>query len=191
MGWGSGVAVSCDVGRKCGSDPTLLWLWCRPAAVALIQPLAWESPYAAGGALKGKKKKTKTKTESNVNYFISELSMDFPCGSQQNCPMGGLCNNFLNCFNDFQLGKVCLSYYISLKEGCNDEAQAKKAEQGVLLWLTGLRIWRCHCSGLGHCCGTGLIPGWGTSTCQGYAQKRRKKRQNVRETREFPLWFSS
>ena len=29
-------------------NPALLWLWRRPAAVALIQPLAWESPYAVG-----------------------------------------------------------------------------------------------------------------------------------------------
>ena len=35
-----------------GSDPALLWLWHRPAAVALIQPLAWESPYAKGAARK-------------------------------------------------------------------------------------------------------------------------------------------
>ena len=37
-----------------GSDPVLLWLWlwCRPAAVAPIQALAWETPYASGAALK-------------------------------------------------------------------------------------------------------------------------------------------
>ena len=35
-------------------DPALLWLWCRPAAVALIRPLAWEAPYATGAALKKK-----------------------------------------------------------------------------------------------------------------------------------------
>ena len=39
-----------------GVDPALLWLWCRPAAVAQIRPLAWELPYVAGGALKSKKK---------------------------------------------------------------------------------------------------------------------------------------
>ena len=27
-------------------DLALLWLWCRPAAVALIRPLAWQLPYA-------------------------------------------------------------------------------------------------------------------------------------------------
>ena len=37
-------------------DPTLLWLWRGPAAVALIQPLAREPPYAMGAALKSKKK---------------------------------------------------------------------------------------------------------------------------------------
>ena len=38
-------------------DPALLWLWCRPMTTALIQPLAWEPPYAAGVALKRLKKK--------------------------------------------------------------------------------------------------------------------------------------
>ena len=52
MGWGSGVAVSCGMGLRHGSDPALLSLWCRPAAVAPIRPLAWEFPYATGMALK-------------------------------------------------------------------------------------------------------------------------------------------
>ena len=34
------VAVSCGVGHRRGSDLVLLWLWCRPAAEAPIQPLA-------------------------------------------------------------------------------------------------------------------------------------------------------
>ena len=34
----------------------LLWLWSRPAATALIGPLAWELPYATGAALKRQKK---------------------------------------------------------------------------------------------------------------------------------------
>ena len=45
---------------------TLLWLQCTPAAAALIPPLAWELPYAAGIALKRKKKKT-------VEHMISEF----------------------------------------------------------------------------------------------------------------------
>ena len=59
VGQGSGIAVSCGVGHRCSSDPPLLRLWCRPEAEALIQPLAWEIPYAVGVALKSKKKKVK------------------------------------------------------------------------------------------------------------------------------------
>ena len=33
-------------------DPAMLGLWCRPAATALIGPLAWEPPYAKRMALK-------------------------------------------------------------------------------------------------------------------------------------------
>ena len=46
--------MSCDVGCGYSSDLALLWLWCRPSATALIRPLAWELPYAAGVALKRK-----------------------------------------------------------------------------------------------------------------------------------------
>jgi len=44
--------MSCGVGHRRGSDPSLLWLWCRLAATAQIQLLAWELPYAMGVALK-------------------------------------------------------------------------------------------------------------------------------------------
>ena len=50
--------VGCGIGRRCLLDPTLLWLWRRPAAVALIRSLAWKFPYAAGAALKSKNKQT-------------------------------------------------------------------------------------------------------------------------------------
>ena len=51
------IAMSCGVGHKHGLDPALLWLRCRPAAVAPIRPLAWELPCAGVAALKSKKKK--------------------------------------------------------------------------------------------------------------------------------------
>ena len=38
--------MGCGVGCRCGSDPALLWLWCRQAAMAPIRPPAWEPPYA-------------------------------------------------------------------------------------------------------------------------------------------------
>ena len=30
------LPLSCGVGRRLSLDPALLWLWCRPAATALI-----------------------------------------------------------------------------------------------------------------------------------------------------------
>ena len=38
--------MSYGVGHRHGSEVSLLWLWCRLAATALIPPLAWEPPYA-------------------------------------------------------------------------------------------------------------------------------------------------
>ena len=50
--------MSCGVGGRRGSDPALLRLWWRLAAVVPIGPLVWEPPpYAMGVALKSKKKK--------------------------------------------------------------------------------------------------------------------------------------
>ena len=39
-------------------------LWCRPAATALIKPLAWEPPYGTGMALK----KTKDRKKNGFQY---------------------------------------------------------------------------------------------------------------------------
>ena len=47
--------MSYAVGCRNVSDPKLLWLWCKPAAVALID---WELPYAVCAALKSKKEKS-------------------------------------------------------------------------------------------------------------------------------------
>ena len=71
----SGIAISCGVGHRCGSDPTLLWLWCRPAAVVPVQPLAWELPHAVGVALKSKRKKKKR--NSTVKGHLVHLSLLF------------------------------------------------------------------------------------------------------------------
>ena len=54
--------MTCSVGHRYGSDPTLPWLWDRLAAVAPIRPLAWEPPYAVGTVLKGQKTKDKKQT---------------------------------------------------------------------------------------------------------------------------------
>ena len=53
--------MSCGVGQRCSSDPILLWLWRRPSATALIQPLAWVPPYAVGAAQEMAKSQKKKK----------------------------------------------------------------------------------------------------------------------------------
>ena len=50
--------------RGVGSDPTLLCLWRRWAAVAPIRPLAWVLPYALGAALK-----SKTNKQTNMSIW--------------------------------------------------------------------------------------------------------------------------
>ena len=49
--------MSCGVVCRHSLDPMLLWLWRRLVATALVRPLAWELPHAAGVALEGQKDK--------------------------------------------------------------------------------------------------------------------------------------
>ena len=55
--------MSCGVRYRYSFDLVLLWLWRRLGATVPIQPLAYESPCAAGAALKRQNKnKTKKRT---------------------------------------------------------------------------------------------------------------------------------
>ena len=60
------------MGHRLGLDLVLPWLWCRPAAAAPIKPLAQETPYAVGTALKKterpKKKKKKKKKKRQFHH---------------------------------------------------------------------------------------------------------------------------
>ena len=50
----------------------MLWLWRRLAAIALIRPLAWESPCATGAALeKVKRPKKKKKKKMYMRKLLS------------------------------------------------------------------------------------------------------------------------
>ena len=60
--------MSCGVGHRRSLDPALLWLWRRPAATALIRPLAWESACATGLALRRKKKRKKKKKNPTLPF---------------------------------------------------------------------------------------------------------------------------
>ena len=79
--------MNCDVGRRRGLDRMLLWQWRRSVATALIRPLAWEPPYAAGMALKSKKtRKTITNKQNqrevtdreNLRGLGAVLRVDIP-----------------------------------------------------------------------------------------------------------------
>ena len=52
--------------HRLGLDLALLWLWCRPAAVAPIWPLAWEFPRATGTA----KNKNKIRLRSSCRVSV-------------------------------------------------------------------------------------------------------------------------
>ena len=75
--------MSCDIGCRCGSDPTLLWLWLRLVAIAPIRSLALELPYAVGVAL------DKAKNNKKKFFFGVELmySVVLVSGVQQSEPV--------------------------------------------------------------------------------------------------------
>ena len=66
--------MSCGVGRRCSSDPELLWLWRRLAAAALIRPLAWAPPYATGAAPE-KAERQKKKRDLLITFWYKYEKM--------------------------------------------------------------------------------------------------------------------
>ena len=64
--------MSCGVGCRSSLDPVLLWLWCRLAAIAPIQPLIWKLSYTAGAAVKRKKFKKEVQHTSNTSLSERE-----------------------------------------------------------------------------------------------------------------------
>ena len=65
--------MSCGIGRRCGSDAALLWLWPGPAATAPIRPLAWEPPYAVRMAQEMAKRQ-KIKIKKNFKSYFLNMS---------------------------------------------------------------------------------------------------------------------
>ena len=68
--------MSHGVGHRNSWDPALLWLWCRSAAIALIQPLAWELSCVTGAALKRRKKKGIISILKIITTFFLRLFKD-------------------------------------------------------------------------------------------------------------------
>ena len=59
----------------------LLWLWCRQATVAPIQPLPWKVLYATGTTLKSKTNKQTKNKQENLFRLPKVLMRDFLSGS--------------------------------------------------------------------------------------------------------------
>ena len=74
----SSETTNCGVVCRCGSNPMLLWLWRRPVAAALMQPLAQKLPYATGMALKRKKILCILKESQLKKIVIHHLSVSGP-----------------------------------------------------------------------------------------------------------------
>ena len=68
----------------------LLWLWCRPAAATLIQPLAWEIPYATGAVLKEKKTQKTKKVTCSFPWRGQERERERVCVCVCVCGSGDL-----------------------------------------------------------------------------------------------------
>ena len=83
VGWGSGIAVSCSVGHRCGLDTSLLWLWHRLVVTAPIQPLAWEPPNAIGCSPKSKNKNLQRLFSDmrNGHHVSRKNELEFPGGA--------------------------------------------------------------------------------------------------------------
>ena len=82
--------MSCGVGRRCSSDPALLWLGCRLAAIAPVGPLAWEPPYANPEKTKKdqKKKKKEKKGKINRKYQTEVMELKNTMTELKNTPEG-------------------------------------------------------------------------------------------------------
>ena len=60
----------------------LLWLWCKPGAIAPIRPLVWEPPYATGVTLKRQKKK--------IFFPLQKFkNMEWQIGTKHRTRLGG------------------------------------------------------------------------------------------------------
>ena len=68
--------MSYGVGGRDGSDLALLWLSCKPSAVAPIRPLALEPPYVMGMALK-----RQNNNNNNVGTFIKNTEIIYATSS--------------------------------------------------------------------------------------------------------------
>ena len=63
---------------------------------------------------------------------------------------------------------------IALERHTTEIVSRNTESLGVPLWGSGLKIWHCHCSSSGGCCGTSSILDLGASTSHGCSQKEKE-----------------
>ena len=90
-------------------------------------------------------------------------------------------SSLLPCINSLNSCNHSMYIYL-LGANCVPSIMSDAEEEGIQRrrrapwWLSGLRMWHCHCYGLGHCCGTGSVPGLDTSACHQCSTKTKKGR---------------
>ena len=87
--------MSCGVGRRHGSDPARLWLWRRPAAVALIRPPSLGTSICQGVALKRQKKKKSQVGDKESQEWGVAWEMGSPQAARGQLPQGPVWKYFL------------------------------------------------------------------------------------------------
>ena len=117
--------MSCGVGCRQGWDQALLWLWCRPGAVAPIRPLAWEPLYATGGALKRKKKNF----SSTIIPYNSSLKKLWPLRHWYLMPHGF---HIMKIMMPFEALKPCYKLKTCYKHSCR---KSKLKSPLALAWI--------------------------------------------------------
>ena len=152
--------MSCGIGHRCGSDLELLWLWCRPATIARIQPLAREPPYAIGAALKRQKKKKKKKVRQ-LDFSIS--SFFFYIRIKTNVPAPWSCFSSRKFKEDITLCVVvkvqgtARKDLIKSKSPIFRQVRARKTEGGLQLRVCHTYLVHTHAVQSGHSHGGQLI----------------------------------
>ena len=118
--------MNSGVGRRCSSDPALLWLWCRPTDTAPIGPLAWEPPCAAGAALEMEKRPKKKK--KNIFGYFPQSKEKIEEMTYSKLSRDGMGRSWLKSTRSFKLKKRCLK---------------KKKKKYSVLWPFPPQLNRC------------------------------------------------
>ena len=138
----------------------MLWLWCRPVAMALIRPLAWEPPHATSVALKREREKkinmSKTKLCTMLCILVKGTLSSGPETRKWILTL-------LSFFLPFPLTTSWL-IFLNILNMLVVPAVTQRVKDPAL-----------HSCSIGHSCRSDSIPGLGISICCGCGQKKKKK----------------